>query len=109
MLVPSAEVSPGLLLPSPSSLGHEPLGQCIPPERVGLHGEYDHQGLAKRVREVYQQQFGPTALEGLRVRQRGSVIVLWGTMPATLNQDHLVQVAMAVEGTTHVDVRTLTD
>jgi len=108
MPVPLAEVSPSVPAPSPTPLGRGLLGLPIPPERVGINGEYDHHGLAKRVRAMYEQHFCQAALAGLRVRQRGSVIVLWGTVPATLTLEQLIEVALAVEGATHVDVHTVT-
>ncbi|NJN49798.1 MAG: hypothetical protein HC805_08585, partial [Alkalinema sp. RL_2_19] len=49
----------------------------IPPERVGLNGEYDHSGLAKRVQLALQQRFG-AAIAHLEIAQRGRVVILTG-------------------------------
>ncbi|MEM7797173.1 MAG: hypothetical protein AAF579_22305, partial [Cyanobacteria bacterium P01_C01_bin.118] len=48
----------------------------IPPERTGLHGEYDYYGLAKRVFRCLSENVD--GLRRLKVRQRGRVVVLSG-------------------------------
>lgn len=80
------------------------LFHTIPPERMGLQGEYDHQGLAKRVAFAFQQQFTPVELEGLRVTQRGAVVVLAGRIPQQKLLIKLVNIAMATAGTADVEV-----
>lgn len=78
--------------------------RTIPPERVGLNGEYDHQGLAKRVSLAFRQQFGSAEISGLRVTQRGAVVVLMGVIPNQRLLIKLVNAAMAVAGTADVEV-----
>lgn len=80
------------------------LFNTIPPERVGLSGEYDHNGLAKRVLLAFRQTFVPEEIESIRVSQRGAVVVLMGRI---LNQRllvRLVTVAMDVQGAADVEV-----
>lgn len=80
------------------------LFQTIPPERVGLQGEYDHQGLAKRVMLAFRKEFTLIELIGLRVTQRGAVVVVIGQI---LNQKmliRLVNLAMATSGAADVEV-----
>lgn len=80
------------------------LFKTIPPERVGLHGEYDHQGLAKRVMLAFRQELPAVELNALRVSQRGAVVVIMGSV---LNQKlliKLVNLAMAVSGAADVEV-----
>lgn len=76
----------------------------IPPERVGLNGEYDHRGLAKRVSLAFRQQCSSVEIEKLRVTQRGAVVVLMGRIPEQKLLIKLVNLAMAVPGTADVEV-----
>lgn len=77
----------------------------IPPERVGLRGEYDHHGLAKRVVRQFQEIFGKDAIARLGIQQRGRVIILTGTVASEALLKRLVLAAMAVEGTATVELR----
>ncbi|HEY9761344.1 MAG TPA: phospholipid-binding protein [Trichocoleus sp.] len=79
--------------------------QTIPPERVGLRGEYDHDGLAKRVRLRYYKAVGSDAIANLAVKQRGSVVILHGQVDSQSLLEQLIQLAIQVEGTTNVEVR----
>ncbi|MEO1146949.1 MAG: hypothetical protein AAFY26_15300 [Cyanobacteria bacterium J06638_22] len=76
----------------------------IPPERVGPSGEYDHNGLSKRVEAALKRSFKPEILQKLKVRQRGAMIVLLGTIPDRAVLSSVIQVAMAVEGAIGVEV-----
>lgn len=77
--------------------------QDIPPERVGLQGEYDYYGLQKRVEALLYQHFSPMALASLKVGQRGRVVTFQGAVdtPDTLKQ--MVDLAMTVNGTIRVE------
>jgi osmotically-inducible protein OsmY len=77
--------------------------QTIPPERLGLNGEYDQSGLAKRVALAFDQDSQIDDINTLWVAQTGSTVVLKGKVP---NQDILkkmVNVARSVNGTNAVD------
>jgi len=76
----------------------------IPPERIGLNGEYDHSGLAKRVLKAFQTHFSTHDLEGLRVAQRGKVVILMGSISSTKVLERLASIAQNVEGA--IDVET---
>ncbi|MGG6268905.1 phospholipid-binding protein [Leptolyngbya sp. AN03gr2] len=76
----------------------------IPPERVGLNGEYDHSGLAKRVLQAFQAHFPTQDLAGLRVNQRGKVVILLGSLQSTKLLDQLTTIALEVDGA--IDVET---
>ena len=78
--------------------------QTIPPERVGLQGEYDHQGLAKRVSLAFRQNFSPDEISNLRVAQRGAVVLLIGKISNQRLLIKLVNLAMTVAGTTDVEI-----
>ncbi|MBE9011986.1 BON domain-containing protein [Pseudanabaenaceae cyanobacterium LEGE 13415] len=75
----------------------------IPPERVGLNGEYDHSGLAKRVLQAFQAHFSTQDLAGLRVNQRGKVVILMGSLRSTNLLDQLTSIALKVEGAIGVE------
>ncbi|MEM7066378.1 MAG: BON domain-containing protein [Cyanobacteria bacterium P01_B01_bin.77] len=76
----------------------------IPPERRGLHGEFDYYGLSKRVYRCLNTNVD-VALGRLKVRQRGRVVVLSGQVgsPNLLNQ--LVDLARSVEGVDDVETK----
>lgn len=75
----------------------------IPPERVGLNGEYDHHGLAKRVTLAFRQQYSADDLRLLRIKQRGAVVVLVGKVPTQALLNRLVQTAMSTLGAVEVE------
>lgn len=76
----------------------------IPPERVGLRGEYDHSGLAKRVKLAYEKQFDPAEICNLRISQRGAVVILVGEVSSQRLLARLIGVAMETEGTVSVEI-----
>lgn len=76
----------------------------IPPERVGLRGEYDHHGLAKRVQLTLEQQFTAEQIENLQISQRGAVVLLRGEVKSQRLLNELVTVAMNVDGAVGVEV-----
>jgi hypothetical protein len=78
--------------------------QTIPPERVGLQGEYDHQGLAKRVWMTFQQHCSGEQIGHLRISQRGAVIVIVGVIPNQRLLIRLVNLAMATPGAGDVEI-----
>ena len=79
--------------------------RMIPPERVGIRGEYDHYGLAKRVHLKFNQTLGKLAIANLLVLQRGRVVILHGQVASQDLLNQLVQLAMQVEGADHVELR----
>lgn len=77
--------------------------KTIPPERIGLNGEYDHSGLAKRVIQRFRQHFLPQHLEQLSVTQRGAVVILSGRVTDRQTLDQMIEVALGVIGTWNVE------
>jgi BON domain len=75
----------------------------IPPERVGLEGEYDQSGLAKRVALAFDNESGLNDIETLFVAQSGTTVVLKGKVPSQELLDRIVTVAEKVNGATEVD------
>jgi osmotically-inducible protein OsmY len=80
-----------------------PLFATIPPERVGLNGEYDHSGLAKRVALAFQENVSAEEIANLRVTQRGRVVILMGEVANKRLLNRLVSLAMQVDGATGVE------
>jgi len=75
----------------------------VPPERVGLNGEYDQSGLAKRVALAFDEEPGLEDEERLWVAQTGSTVVLKGEVAEQGTLDKMVSVAEGVNGCTKVD------
>jgi hypothetical protein len=75
----------------------------IPPERIGLHGGYDHYGLAKRVAYTFHMRYAPVQLQQLRVTQRGSVVILSGQISSRQLLTQLINLALTVTGTLDVE------
>ena len=74
-----------------------------PPERVGLNGEYDHSGLAKRVDRTLRQTFSSELLEQVTVTQRGRVVIFSGRLPTASLLRQFVAVAAHTSGATTVE------
>jgi osmotically-inducible protein OsmY len=79
-------------------------GEAIAPERVGLSGEYDESGLAKRVALAYDHDssLASYAEDTVWVAQTGSTVVLKGQVPSQDVLNQLMNVAMTVNGATEV-------
>lgn len=77
--------------------------RSIPPERIGLNGEYDHDGLASRVRLLLSEQLANSA-EALRVSQRGRVVVVIGSWVTEEMAQKIVTLSLQVEGATSVEL-----
>lgn len=73
--------------------------ESIPPEKVGLFGERDESGLAKRVAKALDDA-GISDEVGLWVAQKGSVVVLKYNPDAESVLARATQVAKGVDGAT---------
>ena len=80
----------------------------IPPERVGLYGEYDQSGLAKRVVVAFDNDPELDDDERLWVAQTGGKVVLKGEVSSQDILDKMVEVATAVDGVAEVDKEQVT-
>ncbi|MBW4442238.1 MAG: BON domain-containing protein [Plectolyngbya sp. WJT66-NPBG17] len=78
-------------------------GDTIPPERVGLSGEYDQSGLAKRVALAFDQDGQLDDVNTLWVAQLGTTVVLKGSVPSQDTLNKMVEVANNVNGASAVD------
>ncbi|BAY21249.1 hypothetical protein NIES2100_09990 [Calothrix sp. NIES-2100] len=77
-------------------------GETTPLERVGLNGEYDQSGLAKRVALAFDVDSSFDDIDTLYVAQTGSTVVLKGSVPSQDILDQMVQIASGVSGATDV-------
>ena len=75
----------------------------IPLCKIGLTGEFDESGLAKRVTLAFDEDSQLDDVETLWVAQLSSKVVLKGKVPSQAILDKMVAVARDVEGATAVD------
>jgi hypothetical protein len=75
---------------------------------MGLEGEYDEQGLAKRVVKALDQEPSFDDIESLHITQKGSTIVLEGSAPSGAILTKVKEVAAKVDGTEAVDATQVT-
>jgi osmotically-inducible protein OsmY len=105
-LVATGQVIRGVCYASPERfVGEFTALQNIPPERVGLKGEYDHYGLAKRVKKRFCDRLGSHSVRNILVKQRGAAVLISGKVAHQSMVEQLVEIAMEVDGATHVEVR----
>ncbi len=79
----------------------------IPPERVGLNGEYDQSGLAKRVAQAFDEaDFQDN--QTVWIAQTGTTVVLKGKCPDQELLNKMVAAARAVKGATAVETNQVT-
>ena len=77
--------------------------RASPPERIGVEGEYDYNGLAKRVKHSFEQAYGEQ-VSRLKVSQRGCVVILTGVVDSRSLLNRLVSIAIKVEGAALVEI-----
>ncbi len=77
-------------------------GLGIPPERVGSDGQYDHAGLANRVRLALRTEWA-SGVEGLRVSQRGQVVILSGQVESLELLQKMIDRSLQIEGAAFVE------
>ncbi|MBN3908359.1 MAG: BON domain-containing protein [Nostoc sp. NMS1] len=99
--------------PTPQSIAQAPSDsptatQSIPPERLGLSGEYDQSGLAKRVALAFDEDAQLDDVNTLWVAQTGSTVVLKGKVPSQEILNKMISVARSVNGATDVDTNQAT-
>ena len=93
--------------PAPAQPGQSTATAPIPPERVGLHGEYDQSGLAKRVAKAFDDA-GFDDDSRVWIAQRGTIVVLKGTAESKTVLDNMVNVARNISGATGVETDQVT-
>jgi len=80
-----------------------PNAPAVPPERLGLNGEYDESGLAKRVALALDNDPDMGDIETVYIAQRGSTVVLKGKVPSKELLNRIASVARKVNGATGVE------
>ena len=98
----NAEVNPAPVETDPET------GGDIAPERMGVNGEYDQSGLAKRVAIAFDDDASVTDVETLWVAQTSGTVVLKGSVPSQEILDRMVELASGVSGTTDVSIDQVT-
>jgi hypothetical protein len=78
--------------------------ESIPPERIGLSGEYDHYGLAKRVKLALQQEVGNELVDRLQITQRGRVVIIVGAIASPQITAQIEEIALSIEGAAFVEI-----
>ncbi len=89
--------------PTAEAVAHQESGEAIPAERVGLHGEYDQSGLAKRVAVAFDGDSSLADVDSVYVAQTGATVVLKGSAPDQGTVDKMVELAGQVSGAKDVD------
>lgn len=106
----NAQVNPPAQ-PAPQSTAQAPAStstDTVAPERVGLNGEYDQSGLAKRVALAFDEEADLADEERLWVAQTSGTVVLKGEVSDQATLDKMVSVAKGVNGCTSVDTSQVT-
>jgi hypothetical protein len=80
----------------------------IPAERVGLNGEYDQSGLAKRVAAAFDQDSSVADIETVWVAQTGGTVVLKGNAPSQDQLNRLIEIANEQSGADSVNAEQVT-
>ncbi|MDJ0680528.1 MAG: BON domain-containing protein [Xenococcaceae cyanobacterium MO_167.B52] len=79
------------------------VSRTIPAFRVGLDGEYDPSGLAKRVASALAEDTELREIDTIYVAQTGSTIILKGLVPNQAVLDKIVTIVQSVDGATGVE------
>ncbi len=77
---------------------------AIPPERVGLDGEYDHSGLAKRVARSLRQVLGDATVAQLEIAQRGKVVMVRVQVLDARLMRQITRLTLEIEGADAVEI-----
>ena len=80
----------------------------IPAERMGLNGEYDQSGLAKRVAAAFDQDSSVADIETVWVAQTSGTVVLKGEVPSQEQLNRLIEIANEQNGATAVNADQVT-
>jgi osmotically-inducible protein OsmY len=83
-------------------------GEEIPAERVGLNGEYDQSGLAKRVAAAFDEDASVADIDTVWVAQTGGTVVLKGEAPSQEQLNRLIEIANEQSGAQAVNAEQVT-
>ena len=96
---PKTAATPAAASNAPAATEEEEIPLC----KIGLTGEFDESGLAKRVTLAFDEDSELDDVETLWVAQLSSKVVLKGKVPSQAILTKMVAVAKDVEGATAVD------
>ena len=106
---PKAKTTPSKSTPAKSAptvaAANQSPEEAIPDYRVGLTGEYDESGLAKRVALAFDEDSQLDDVDTLWVAQLSGTVVLKGKVPSEAILDKMVKVARGVDGAEAVDTK----
>jgi osmotically-inducible protein OsmY len=89
--------------PAPQAQQPQATAQAtIPPERVGLNGEYDQSGLAKRVAKAFDAA-GLDDHQSVWIAQTSGTVVLKGSCHDQELLNKMVEIARGISGATAVE------
>jgi hypothetical protein len=95
--------------PTPAAEATDPeTGGEVAPERMGLSGEYDQSGLAKRVALAFDEDASVTDVDTLWVAQTGASVVLKGSVESQEVLDKMIELASGVSGASDVNTDQVT-
>ncbi|MGB3294535.1 MAG: phospholipid-binding protein [Phormidesmis sp.] len=80
-------------------------GSDIPDYKVGVDGNFDESGLAKRVALAFDEDAQLDDIDTLWVAQTSGTVVLKGKVPSQKILDKMVAVAKKTDGTDAVDTQ----
>ncbi|NJL37301.1 MAG: BON domain-containing protein [Leptolyngbyaceae cyanobacterium RM2_2_4] len=103
-----AAQSSGSVAQAPATAPRQSSAQSIPPERVGLDGQYDESGLAKRVAAAFDDDPSLDDIDTLYVAQTGGTVVLKGKAPSQQILSKMATIAKGVRGASAVDTSQVT-
>jgi hypothetical protein len=76
----------------------------VPPEFMGIEGEYDPCGLARRLAHALDQDDQLAQIETLTLAQQGNALALTGTISNQQALEKIVKIARHLDGAHEVDV-----
>ena len=79
----------------------------IPIQRVGLYGDLHLSGLAQRVVKAFEQDSELANISSVYVAQKGSMVILKGTISDLTLLDRMKNIARNIEGVTKVDTSSI--
>ena len=94
----------GMNKPEGAQTAPSPQSEEIPAERVGLNGEHDDSGLAKRVALALDEDGSFDDINTLYVAQTASTVVFKGSVPSQDILDNAEAIAKGISGASEVQV-----
>lgn len=79
-----------------------------PPEFMGINGEYDPSGLAKRAAIALDDDPVAANLNQLRLIQSGDAVIFEGQVPSQIELEHVVDVVKQVDGAKTIETDRVT-